>query len=81
MYSERSKSDNRSAAVEIYYDYLGCKLEQRFLIWMFEEESSELSSLEVEIVFRLIVAKKEMVEEYHKEIKCGRISGERMTTA
>ena len=30
--------------------------------------------------FRLIVAKKEMVEEYHKEIKCGRISGKQFVT-
>ena len=38
MYSERSKSDNRSAAVEIYYDYLGCKLEQRFVFAYFSEQ-------------------------------------------
>ena len=72
MYSERSKSDNRSAAVEIYYDYLGCKLEQRF--------QEVTSSLLIKMIFRLIVAKKEMVEEYHKEIKCGRISGEIIAT-
>ena len=48
---------------------------------MFAGGSSKLSSLEVDIVFRLIVAKKEMVEEYHKEIKCGRISGEIITMA
>ena len=48
MYSERSKVDNRKAAAEIYYDYLGCKLEQR-----------------------LIVAKKETIEEYRDRIQKG----------
>lgn len=55
MYSERSIVDNRKAAAEIYYDYLGCKLEQR-----------------------LIVAKKETIEEYRDRIQKGGddISGE-----
>ena len=44
MYSERSKSDNRSAAVEIYYDYLGCKLEQRFWFGMFVQVKADLHS-------------------------------------
>ena len=48
MYSERSIVDNRKAAAEIYYDYLGCKLEQR-----------------------LIVAKKETIEEYRDRIQKG----------
>ena len=32
MYSERSTKDNRKASSEIYYDYLGCKLEQRLVV-------------------------------------------------
>ena len=51
MYSERSKSDNRSAAVEIYYDYLGCKLEQRLDFAYFgQQKIARNSSIENELL-------------------------------